>query len=155
MTRWVISFSFQYKHSSYFPTEKAWPCISHHHLHPPTPISTPTPALIPQEHRFKKESEKVVYEQPACKQQTHYTWKSEFIIFSFKEQTLSKYILSLPSFTNLTPAVLVLATGNSPCARKTRENGALIWVCFMFSLAISFLCSFGGRGVLISCSLRL
>ena len=72
-----------------------------------------------------------------------------------KKKTLKNYILSQPSFTNLTPAVLGLSTGNSPCVCSTRENGALISVYFVSFLAISFLPSFGGRRVLSFCSLRL
>lgn len=73
--------------------------------------------------------------------------------FIFKGQTLNNSIFSSPSFTNLTPAVLVLSTGNSPCVCSTRGCGALIWVLHVpFG---NFLYSFGGRKVLISFSLWL
>lgn len=97
------------------------------------PHSRPTPLLISQEHTRKKGKWRVVHEQPACKQKAHCIWKSEFIIFIFKDKTLNNYILSSPSFTNLIPAVLMLSTGNSLCACKTRESGTRTWVCFMFS----------------------
>lgn len=73
------------------------------------------------------------------------TCKPGFTIFTFRGQTLNNYILSWPPYPNLTPSALVLSTGNSHCAHRTRENRALIRIDFVFSLAISFQYNMGGQ----------
>ena len=58
---------------------------------------------------------------------TYWTWRSKPIILLSQFRSWVT-VLSSPSLTNLTPFELVLSVGNSPFARRTRENGALIRV---------------------------
>lgn len=61
--------------------------------------------------------------------------------FIFKGQALNNSILSSPSFTHLTPAVLVLSTGNSPCLQHEgtwRSYLSLLYVLFGNFLSVQF-----------------
>ena len=103
------------------------PQRSHEPLYLPPP---PSPCFCtPVTTHTNSKARWAVCEQSAVQaaDSTYWTWRSKPIILlpQFRSWVT---VLSSPSLTSLTPFVLVLSMGNSPFARRTRENGALIRV---------------------------